>query len=283
MVNIHELLQNTSRTFALAIPLLPEPDRTDVSLAYLIFRIADTLEDSEQLTASDRIEALKDYRHLLENPEQIRISAFTAKWKSKSPAADEDHRKLFENTPQVFAQLSDREPWVERYIREHAQQTCDGMIEMIPQVARGLRSEPQLHRYCYYVAGVVGEMLTKLFAARIDDFEADEVSLAESRAFGEGLQLVNILKDAEQDGQAGRRFLPMESDKSELFQLARKNLSVAARYVGRLVRAQAAPGYLEFCQLPLLLGTATLDKVEQLGPGAKVSREQVSELLARVR
>jgi len=40
------LLQKTSRTFALAIPLLPEPTRTAVGAAYLLFRVADTFEDA---------------------------------------------------------------------------------------------------------------------------------------------------------------------------------------------------------------------------------------------
>ncbi len=42
---LEELLIKTSRTFALSIPLLPEPTRREVTVAYLLFRIADTLED----------------------------------------------------------------------------------------------------------------------------------------------------------------------------------------------------------------------------------------------
>ena len=41
---LDQLLVETSRTFALAIPLLPEPTRRTVSVAYLLFRAADTLE-----------------------------------------------------------------------------------------------------------------------------------------------------------------------------------------------------------------------------------------------
>ena len=40
--DIDRLLVRTSRTFALAIPLLPEPLRREVGVAYLLFRIADT-------------------------------------------------------------------------------------------------------------------------------------------------------------------------------------------------------------------------------------------------
>ena len=43
---LQDLLVKTSRTFALAIPLLPEPTRREVTVAYLLFRIADTFEDA---------------------------------------------------------------------------------------------------------------------------------------------------------------------------------------------------------------------------------------------
>ncbi len=41
--DLDTLLAETSRTFALAIPLLPEPTRHEVGVAYLLFRVADTL------------------------------------------------------------------------------------------------------------------------------------------------------------------------------------------------------------------------------------------------
>ena len=46
MTRLEELLENTSRTFALSIPVLPEPTRRQVMIAYLLFRIADTFTDS---------------------------------------------------------------------------------------------------------------------------------------------------------------------------------------------------------------------------------------------
>ena len=39
---LEDLLVKTSRTFALSIPPLPEPLRSEVTIAYLLFRIADT-------------------------------------------------------------------------------------------------------------------------------------------------------------------------------------------------------------------------------------------------
>ena len=70
MSTVQELLDKTSRTLSLAIPLLPEPTRTDVSLAYLVFRIVDTLEDAENLSPHERLIALEEVETLLEAPER---------------------------------------------------------------------------------------------------------------------------------------------------------------------------------------------------------------------
>ena len=46
MTDVDDLLQKTSRTFALTIPLLPRRRAHEVGLAYLLFRIIDTFEDA---------------------------------------------------------------------------------------------------------------------------------------------------------------------------------------------------------------------------------------------
>ena len=69
MPSTADLLLKTSRTFALAIPLLPEPTRTTVCLAYLLFRIADTLEDAEASSKEKRVAELSRLGDLLCEPE----------------------------------------------------------------------------------------------------------------------------------------------------------------------------------------------------------------------
>src|SRR5258708_12603156 len=68
MADLDDLLEKTSRTFALSIPLLPEPTRREVSVAYLLFRIADTFEDAELWSPKQRKKALADFRELLGQP-----------------------------------------------------------------------------------------------------------------------------------------------------------------------------------------------------------------------
>ena len=55
MADLETLLIATSRTFALAIPLLPEPLRREVTLSYLLFRVADTFEDAASWPRARRV------------------------------------------------------------------------------------------------------------------------------------------------------------------------------------------------------------------------------------
>jgi farnesyl-diphosphate farnesyltransferase len=70
MQDIDDLLRKTSRTFALTIPLLPEPTRKEVGVAYLLFRIIDTFEDAPRWAPLRRVEALQRFIDLLDAPPQ---------------------------------------------------------------------------------------------------------------------------------------------------------------------------------------------------------------------
>ena len=58
---LEQLLAGTSRTFAAAIPLLEAPLRDEVTVAYLLLRIADTFEDAEAWTPEARTQALLSF------------------------------------------------------------------------------------------------------------------------------------------------------------------------------------------------------------------------------
>ena len=80
MPALYELLCKTSRTFALAIPLLPEPTQSTVCLAYLVFRVADTLEDSETWSRSARLQALGEWADLLTSLDASTARVTKARW-----------------------------------------------------------------------------------------------------------------------------------------------------------------------------------------------------------
>jgi farnesyl-diphosphate farnesyltransferase len=124
-------------------------------------------------------------------------------------------------------------------------------------------------------------MLTELFLLGRPSLGPAASRLRRDAAtFGEALQLVNILKDAATDEREGRCYLPPGRDRSEVFALARRDLEVAGRYVMRLERHGAPRGLLAFTASPVLLAWASLEVVEREGPGSKISRARVAEIVS---
>ena len=147
-----------------------------------------------------------------------------------------------------------------------------------------LDSIPELKDYCYIVAGIVGEMLSELFLLNRPALSGIAAFLRERAAiFGEALQLVNILKDSAVDAQEGRRYLPADVPKAEVFTLARGDLRVAGEYIRALQSAGAPRGLIEFTALPVQLAWAALERVEKHGPGSKVSRPEVFLITQRLK
>lgn len=68
------------------------------------------------------------------------------------------------------------------------------------------RSEADLYRYCYHVAGAVGCMMAVVMG--VDP--SDEETLDRACDLGMAFQLANIARDIEEDDRAGRCYLPVE-------------------------------------------------------------------------
>jgi farnesyl-diphosphate farnesyltransferase len=287
VATLEDLLQKTSRTFALSIPVLPEPTRREVTVAYLLFRIADTFEDASHWPLDRRIAALVDFGALLRENRRDEAIRLSAAWSASDPAGHAGYRELIAEAPFVLEAFFALSPEAIGPIRAHVLRSADGMRESVGRTDGGslaLSGLPELKRYCYCVAGIVGEMLTELFLLRRPSLAVSAEALRERAAtFGEALQLVNILKDADDDATEGRRYLPAGVPTQEVFALARRDLGVAGEYTRLLQDGGAPRGVVEFCALPVALAWATLRKVEAKGPGAKVSRPQVVRIARRVR
>jgi farnesyl-diphosphate farnesyltransferase len=285
---LDSLLADTSRTFALTIPLLPEPTRCEVTVAYLLFRVADTLEDATEWGASrKRAELARLGETLREDARSVEAERLAARWTAMPPCAHAGYRELLAALPEVLSALEQLGRPAQAAIRSHLGRTIDRMAGFVGQDRdRGpwLADLADLQRYCYAVAGIVGEMLTELFliGRPMLDRVAPELRSG-APAFGEALQLVNILKDAAADASEGRSFLPPAVAREEVFGLARADLDAAGRYCRTLARAGGPRGLLEFTALPVLLARATLDRVERDGPGAKLSRLEVVAIATQLR
>lgn len=283
-----DLLERTSRTFSLAIPLLPTPLDRSVTSAYLLFRIADTFEDATVLWSRDRrLEALAEFEDLLAAPRMDRATALAGGWLEPAPTDHDGYLDLLRHVPEVIADLLSMPPQVGEVMAGHTRRTARGMADFVrrspDQGEIELRDLSDLRVYCYVVAGIVGEMLTDLFLLEIPRLESAAAKLrARASAFGEGLQLVNILKDSADDRREGRVFLPAGTARPEIFALARQDLERATEYCRLLQIAGAPRGVTAFAASPVALARAALDRIEEKGPGAKLTRPEVFALHARV-
>jgi farnesyl-diphosphate farnesyltransferase len=285
MANLDGLLEKTSRTFALSIPMLPEPTRRHVGIAYLLFRVADTFEDAFRWSRAARLAALNDFARLLETPGGERAAC--SRWVADGPVSHAGYIDLLREAPTVMEAYRAVPLAAHGVIRKDLLRTIRGMAAF---VGRGddrgglrLASLRELREYCYVVAGIVGEMLTELFLLDAEALAPFAARLRRrARFFGEALQLVNILKDAGSDADEGRVYLPADVDRERVFALARRDLDIAADYVATLQLGGAPEGLVAFTGSPAVLARASLDRIETAPAGAKLTRAEVAALMERM-
>ncbi|HSS39982.1 MAG TPA: squalene/phytoene synthase family protein [Polyangia bacterium] len=286
MSDIEILLQKTSRTFALTIPCLPQPTRDEVGIAYLLFRIIDTFEDAVLWSPEKRLQALADFIHVLDGPASA-SQALADEWTRNPPLIHDGYQELLARTPYVLERFEALRPEVRQILRTHVARSAEGMASFVrrvqPEGRLQLDTIADLRAYCYAVAGIVGEMLTELFVQGRESMQRVAPELrSRAAAFGEGLQLVNILKDARPDAMEGRTFLPRQAPLREVFALARQDLADAAAYVDLLREGGAEPGLVAFNAFICKLAAANLQILRDQGLGAKLTRLTVAKIAAEV-
>jgi len=132
-----------------------------------------------------------------------------------------------------------------------------------------IRTEADLDRYTFGVAGSVGLLLSDLWAW----YNGTQSNRIHAVGFGRGLQAVNILRNHAEDVVRGVEFFPHGWRAEDMHAYARRNLALADAYTSAL-----PPGpVLDFCSLPLALAYATL---ESLARGdSKLSRSEVLQIV----
>lgn len=205
------LLDGVSRTFALTIPQLPKPLYPVVANAYLLCRTVDTIEDEISLSPDEK-------RHFCSGfIEVVKYGADATKFSQQL------YPLLSDQTLPSEHELVKRIPDVIRITRGFSdgqiialsccvETMANGMPQFQAQeLDKGLPTLDEMDRYCYYVAGCVGEMLTKLFCEYSAEIESHEAILLNlSVSFGQGLQMTNILKDIWDDLERGVCWLPQD-------------------------------------------------------------------------
>ena len=203
------ILPGVSRTFALTIPVLPEKLAEVITNAYLLCRLADTIEDDVGLDNQQKSYFHRRFVAVVrgDTPAEPFARELVPLLSSRALPAEKD---LVENAAAVIRVTHTFSTAERAALTRCVSVMCSGMPEFQRKKSlRGLEDLDALGSYCYFVAGVVGEMCTELFCLHCPELakrREDMMRLAVS--FGQGLQMTNILKDIWDDRQAQACWLP---------------------------------------------------------------------------
>ncbi|MET0310416.1 MAG: squalene/phytoene synthase family protein, partial [Burkholderiaceae bacterium] len=212
-----DVLRAVSRSFYLSIRLLPPALREPVGLAYLLARATDTIADTGSLPAADRLARLTLLADAIAGSTPAR-AALPALAQSFAPLqADRGEQRLILALPQCLAWLDTVGEADRADIREVLRLITRGQSLDVERFGAGtgvraLASAAELEEYTYLVAGCVGEFWTSVCARHLPGFACETPATMREwgRAYGMGLQLVNILRDTGEDLAAGRCYLPAD-------------------------------------------------------------------------
>jgi farnesyl-diphosphate farnesyltransferase len=296
------ILQHVSRTFALTIPQLPAGLRVPVTNAYLLCRIADTIEDGTTSSAAARLGLLQRFVAVLRGQEEAALLTkdLLPRLSEQTLAAERDLAGNMQRIVRVTAGLHEQQ---RAAIQRCVAAMCGGMHQFQRTASlRGLPGMRELDEYCYYVAGVVGQMLTELFCGYSPDIDRRREGLeALAVSFAQGLQMTNILKDVWEDRERGACWLPQEvfgrydvelgvvsverqgtgfgAGMRELVGVAHAHLRNALSYT--LLIPPAETGIRRFCLWAVGMAVLTLRKIQHTpgftsGTQVKISHSAVA-------
>ena len=307
---LRDVLPGVSRSFALSLRVLPASLGLPLGVTYLVARAADTVADTRALPASRRLDGLHALRQALEAD-------------AGAPAAllgSGDHtpseRTLLARLPDVLHAYHALHPEDRSRARAVLLTLTQAMVEALahfpPETAGrvgALETRADLDRYTYMNAGCVGEFWTDMVLAHRPRCAAwDRPRMrAQGARFGQGLQLVNVLRDLPRDLRLGRCYLPDAELRrlglapadlldpgvmprarplvDTLIQDALACLDAGRAYTLAVPRREARLRLA--CLWPLLIGLGTLARLRRaenlLDPAVtvKVPRAEVQRILAR--
>ncbi len=299
------MLPKVSRTFAPTIRMLPKGLNSIVTVAYLLCRVADTVEDSEDLPIDVKKEMLNNYISIFKQERNQSLKQFMDGIHALPANTPDEH--LVYNLPRILNVFNSFSPIFKKHIGQWVVEMTVGMKKYAQAAVRKkfsfLGTMNELDEYMYYVAGTVGYLLTELFSFysnRITPPIKKKLNLL-AESFGKGLQMVNIIRDMTTDLRRGQSYIPEEllekyklnrktifekqnADKAqqlfnELIQNAVSHLDKAIDYI--LLLPKEERGIRMFCMLPVFWAMRTLQKIHQntlalLGhEKVKVSRKMI--------
>lgn len=295
------LLEGVSRTFALTIPQLPKALFPAVANAYLLCRIVDTIEDEVSLSARQKLYFCEEFINVVKTGQQAEIFALELAPLLSEQTIPAEHQ-LIHVIPRVIEITHSFESAQIEALAQCVETMANGMpIFQAQNLHDGLATLAEMDKYCYYVAGCVGEMLAKLFCHYSPEIAKHEQELLKlSVSFGQGLQMTNILKDIWDDAGRGVCWLPQDiftqtgfdlknltpetkdvefgKGLEHLISIAHEHLHNALRYT--LLIPAHETGVRKFCLWALGMAILTLRKIKSnlqfnRSEQAKITRNSV--------
>jgi len=267
-------LNQVSRSFAFCIAQLPEDLRRPVSSAYLLFRFLDTIEDSTWPSPAQQQQAFDQFLNQLKNP------AASTQWEQefKPASLKPEETQLIKEAEALFLDFSRMPPSVQQVIRQGLENMTEGM-RYFAQKEMGPKNLTELNQYCFYVAGIVGELLDTLYQISAPQ-KSQRSNLVEAVHFGLFLQKINILKDQIQDAKEGRIWV---HNREEVEASLPENAELAWKYLDSIPLVDR--GYRLFCAWSLFLGLASFSKFQiafKKNKTTKLSRIETMLLINKV-
>lgn len=308
------LLRDVSRSFYLTLRILPGGIGRPIGLAYLLARATDTIADTGLIPVSERLDALNALRARILGNRGVPLD-FRRIVAAQDDGASPAERRLLGRIEEAISALQGMEPGDVARIRSVLEVITGGQeldlhrFGSIPKGGLGaLPDAAALDDYTYRVAGCVGEFWTRMCLAHLFRMGAEDEArmLRDGIRFGQGLQLVNILRDLPKDLANGRCYLPLDelarigmgpgdlrdpANERRLWPVyerwlvrAEEHLDAGWAYTIALPRGQVRMRLA--CAWPVLLGIRTLVKLRGggvLDPARriKVSRAEVKAVMWR--
>lgn len=197
-----DYLDKTSRSFASVIKELNPELLVPICLFYLVLRGLDTIEDDMTISIDEKDPLLRNFHKILKDET----------WKFDGSGPKEKDRDLLVNFDVVTKEFVKIKPEYQKIIEDITQKMGNGMADYAnnAEFKSGVNTIEDYKLYCHYVAGLVGEGLTRLF---VESKLANPALLQRpelQESMGQFLQQVNIMRDIKEDFDDGRRFWPRE-------------------------------------------------------------------------
>lgn len=265
-----EFLDKTSRSFSAVIQELHPELLVPICVFYLTLRGLDTVEDDTSIALETKEPLLRGFKDVLDKDG----------WSFDGNRPEEKDRELLVQFHNVITEFKKMKPAYQAIIKDITDKMGNGMADYCRKAAlddASVKTVDEYDTYCYYVAGLVGEGLTRLFV----ESEFGNPALLQRprlhRSMGLFLQKTNIIRDIREDNDDGRRFWPKEiwskhvGDFDDLFKPEHREAALncsSEMVLNALEHVEECLFYLaglreqsvfNFCAIPQAMAIATLE------------------------